>query len=106
MDQGAFLKEIAGQFCQFAPFTFLQGDVGENILAFHTADEIGQSVGPFIQVRMIDLMNIPSENNFCSFASPSYDSFYFVGCQVLGFIYDKECLLQATAAKVGKGSNK
>ena len=80
--------------------------MSKNILAFHAADQVGEAVRVFIQVRMIDLVYIPGENYLGSFPGPGDHCFYFMGRQVLGLVDNEISFLQAAAANISQRGNK
>ena len=78
------------QFAQFAAFAFYKVDVGEEVFAVEFFAEVGEAVGPFVEVWLVYLVYVTGEDDLGSFAGTGDDGFYFVRGEVLGFVYDEE----------------
>ncbi len=76
--------------------------MGEEVFAVEFFAQVGEAVGPFVQVRLVYLVNISGENYLGSFTGTGDDGLHFVRGEVLGFIYDEEGVGEGSAADVGK----
>ena len=106
LGRGGFssLQQFGGNLREFAPFTFAKEDVLEKTLACHLLPEVGETVGPLVQIRLVNLENVSGEYNLGALSSPGDDGLDFVRGQVLGLVNDEECLTEAPSPDVGERS--
>ena len=55
-----------------------------------TADDVVETVGGGIDIRIVNLIRVPGENDFGAVADACDDGFDFERRQVLGFVDDHE----------------
>ena len=76
--------------------------MGEEVFAVEFFAEVGEAVGPFVEVGLVYLVDVTGEDDLSSFAGTGDDGFYFVRGEVLGFVYDEEGVGERAAADVGE----
>ena len=58
-------KILEASFGQLRPLPLFQVDMGVKFLALHLLDDIGQPIGLGVQIGMVNLENIPGEDDLC-----------------------------------------
>ena len=74
----------------------------KEVFAIEFFAQVGEAVGPFVQIWLVYLVYITGENYLGSLASASNDGFYFMRGKVLGLVYYKEGIGEGAPADVGK----
>lgn len=97
------LQPARRQTRQFTAFALRERDVCEQVQAFHLFDGVCEAIAAAVEVGVVDLADVARQNEFRAFADSARDGFYFVRCQVLGFVNDHELVRDASAADVGEG---
>ena len=74
----------------------------EQFLAVHLLAQMRQTVGPFVQVRLVNLEYVAGENHLRAFSGPGDDCLDFMRGDVLGLIADEIHFPQTPSADVRK----
>ena len=77
----------------------------EEPLASHFLSQVGEAVGPLVQVGLVNLEDIAGEDHLGAFPGAGDDGFYLVRGEVLGLIHNEIHLPQGAAADIGQGRN-
>lgn len=96
------LQQIPRQLCQDTALAFNEVDVGEELLAAHLVDKVGQAIGEGIEVGRIDLLYVAGKDHLGAFPRAGDDGFDLVRGKVLGFINDEKDVREAAAADIGQ----
>ena len=72
----------------------------EESLAGHLFAQMGESVRPLVQIRLVNLENVSREHHFRAFSGPRDDGLYLVRSQVLGFVNDEICIAETPSADI------
>ena len=75
----------------------------EESLAGHLFAQMGESVRPLVQIRLVNLENVSREHHFRAFSGPRDDGLYLVRSQVLGFVNDEICIAETPSADICEG---
>ena len=62
--------------------------------------DVSQTIGIFIQIWLVYLLNIAGEHNLSAFSGTGNNGFYLMRCQVLCFINDEICFLKASTSDI------
>ena len=65
---------------------------------------MGETVGPLVQIRLVNLEDISGEYDLGVLSRPCDDGLDFVRGKVLGLVNDEECLTEAPSPDVGERS--
>ena len=76
--------------------------MGEEVFAVEFFAQVGEAVGPFVEVGLVYLVDVTGEDYLGSFAGTGDDGFHFVRGEVLGFVYDEEGVGEGAATDVGE----
>ena len=74
----------------------------EDFLAVKLLAQVGKTVGPLVQVRLVYLEDISGKYHFCAFTCTRDDGLDLVRGKILGFIDDEVAFTQASSADVGE----
>jgi hypothetical protein len=83
------VQKLIGQIRQLRPLSFLQPDVGVKFVVLDLVDQHGKAVALCVEIRGVDLVDVPGEDDLGVFAGTGDDGLHFVGCQVLRFVHDE-----------------
>ena len=74
----------------------------EEVFAVEFFAQVGEAVGPFVEVWLVYLVHITGENNLGPFSGTGDDGLHFVRGEVLGFVNDEERVGEGAATDVGE----
>ena len=74
----------------------------EQLLSVHLLVQVRQSVGPLIQIRLVNLEYVSGEHHLCAFSRPRDDCLHLVRSEVLRLVADQEHPSQTPAPDVGQ----
>ena len=75
----------------------------ENLLPVHLLSRVRQAIGPLVQIGLVYLEDIASENNLGAFSGAGDYRLDFQRSKVLCFVDDEESVAQAAATDIGQG---
>ena len=74
----------------------------EQFLTHHFLAQMSKTVGPLVQIRLVDLEYISGENHLRAFAGTGDDGLDLVRGEILRLIDDEESLAEASASDIGE----
>ena len=86
------LQFAAGKFGEFGALAFYKVNARKQFFSIELFIEMGETVGPSVEIRLVYLVDISCKDNFCTFSGSGYNCFYFMRCKVLSLINYKEYL--------------
>ena len=96
------LQQIARQLREFRTLALGERDVAGDAFAFEALHHVRKPVGVGINVRIVDLETIASQNDFRAVACAGDDGLDLMWREVLSLIHDHELLWNASTANVGQ----
>ena len=99
------LQQFCGDVGQGRALAFAEEDVLKEGLAFHLLAQVGEAVGPLVQVGLVNLEDIAGEHHLGALSGAGDDGFYLVRGEVLGLVHNKVHLAQGAAADIGQRGN-
>src|SRR5208283_1276610 len=99
---GMCSQQLAAQLRHFGPLPLYQRYMPGDFLPFKALYEIGQPVAARIEIRVVDLLGVSSEDDLGVFTDAGNECLYHVGREVLGFITKYELFRNTASPNVGE----
>ena len=78
----------------------------KEFLPGHLLSKMRKTIGPLVQIWLVNLENISGEDHLGSLSRTCYNSLDFMRSQVLGLVNDKERLAETASPDIGQRSDK
>ena len=92
------LQQLGRYVRQFAALSLLQEYVFEKLLSGHLFTEMSKTVGPLVQIRLVNLEDVARKHHLGPFTCPRDDRLDFMRRQVLCLVNDEIRLAQAPSS--------
>src|ERR1043166_5198759 len=96
-------QDIGCHVSEFRAFALLTLDLSGHRYRAEPADNVIESVGGRVHIRIINLVRITSENDFGPMAGPGDDGLGLQWCEVLALANNHELIGDAAAANITQG---